>query len=691
MSVWKQFFHAAQEGFRSSRGFRFLLSKLDRYTIQQRLRVFSFLALALSIGGFAIAFFLFTISESSNGFRTRISGNMELLRSMQIAEKEYLHFYDPRQVEEVLSLSRKLESSIMVGFANAHSLVNLPQVLTLQKYIRDHMVSFDALVKAHGQSSLETSQMNQAMRNLMTANDGIIDALQLKQADLQMVGGVLNVDENEMLNVARECKILALSLTTKQQDFQMTGNEKKLEEFKTLQAQGGHLASVASLKELSRTLRRNDFSECSRQVEDSFTVYFQATEKLFRVMDLEKQCSKELTQSSVSVKAVADNLLGHAILMAGLSKTAGFVMAGFLVALGVAGFLLLSMSFIESINKPIQILLKAMDAIGTGDLTYPIESQGKDEFAVIMAKLKLTQEALKSLLKVIVENSLRISTSSGALNDISTSMAATAEELTAQSETVLDRGQEIEANVSTISDSAQYMSTSFSQLAGSIEAINSSLEEVAQLCQQESTLASKTNQHTQLSKDTLARLADAIRSINRFVGVIKGITEQTKLLSLNAMIEAAHAGDAGRGFAIVANEVANLAQKTENASNEIMTLVENIEKNTQAATKAVDTVHGFVAEVSRISESINRAVSDQTQSVGNITGSVRVADQAASAIAGNVKNAAGHVTEVIENIKSVTESTSQTAHDAAEVKERALDLSENVNQLNAVVNRFKIN
>jgi len=528
------------------------------------------------------------------------------------------------------------------------------------------------------------------MNRLMAANDSIIEAVQLKQADLQMIGGILSVDENEILNVARECKILALSLTVLERNFHITGDAGYREKFVALKDQNLHSASTASLQELSLALRRQDFGRDSRAVEKSFQDYFTAAEDMFALAEQEKRRTQELNQASDAVKRIADRLAGRASLVVWFSRAVAFVLVGVFIAVGVIGFLLFSMSFIESITKPIQTLSQAMKSIGVGDLTFTIKVDGRDEFAAIMVELRKTQENLKTLLKVVVDNARNISQSSGVLSDISTSMAATSEELTAQSDTVLARGRNIEGNITEISDSAQDMSALFSNLAQTVTAINASLEEVSGLCRHESSLAVKAHQQTQSSRETLNKLSSATQAVNRFIVVIKGITDQTKLLSLNAMIEAAHAGEAGRGFAIVANEVAALALKTENASNEIIRLVENIDKSTLETTHAVETVSTVVEDVSRISENISRKVESQPGALGSITGSVQVASNAAAAIATSVRNAAAHVTEVIDSIKNVNESTAQAAENAKDVKERAVDLAQNVEQMNRIVDHFRI-
>ncbi len=118
------------------------------------------------------------------------------------------------------------------------------------------------------------------------------------------------------------------------------------------------------------------------------------------------------------------------------------------------------------------------------------------------------------------------------------------------------------------------------------------------------------------------KLGAAAKSIGKVVEVINDIADQTNLLALNATIEVASAGEAGKRFAVVANEVKELAKQTAQATQEIQKQVEDMQTNTESAIKAIDSVSKVIEEVNEISQTIVSAVEEQSATVNEISRNV---------------------------------------------------------------------
>ncbi|MDP2620166.1 MAG: methyl-accepting chemotaxis protein, partial [Hyphomicrobiales bacterium] len=173
---------------------------------------------------------------------------------------------------------------------------------------------------------------------------------------------------------------------------------------------------------------------------------------------------------------------------------------------------------------------------------------------------------------------------------------------------------------------------------------------------------------------TMRGLSDAANRIGEVVGLIQDIAEQTNLLALNATIEAARAGEAGRGFAVVASEVKALATQTAKATEEISTQVKEIQGTAGAAAEAITTVGGVIEEMSRIAELVASAVEEQHAVIGQITE--------------NVERAANRSRSGVENITEVNNAAEDTGDTAEHVSKLAEALAEQAIALRANVDEF---
>ncbi|MCA9416472.1 MAG: PAS domain S-box protein, partial [Candidatus Omnitrophica bacterium] len=170
-----------------------------------------------------------------------------------------------------------------------------------------------------------------------------------------------------------------------------------------------------------------------------------------------------------------------------------------------------------------------------------------------------TQKEVESQLTDAVE---RLQTSAVTLKEVSTSMAAAAEETSNQSSVVSSAAEQVNANMSTVASAAEEMTSS-------IKEISTNASEAARVSQEAVTVANTTN-------DTINSLGERSEEIGNVIKVISSIAQQTNLLALNATIEAARAGEAGKGFAVVANEVKELAKQTAQATEDISQKIEAI-------------------------------------------------------------------------------------------------------------------
>jgi methyl-accepting chemotaxis protein len=173
------------------------------------------------------------------------------------------------------------------------------------------------------------------------------------------------------------------------------------------------------------------------------------------------------------------------------------------------------------------------------------------------------------------------------------------------------------------------------------------------------------------------KLSRAAQEIGDVVKLITAIAEQTNLLALNATIEAARAGEAGRGFAVVASEVKSLASQTAKATDEISSHIAGMQEATQESVAAIKEIGGTIGQISKIA--------------GNIAAAIEQQSNATTEIARNVQSAASGTAEIAESISEVNRGASETGTASGEVLNSAQTLAVESTRLRQELDRFMAN
>ncbi|TWB14149.1 methyl-accepting chemotaxis protein [Nitrospirillum amazonense] len=241
-----------------------------------------------------------------------------------------------------------------------------------------------------------------------------------------------------------------------------------------------------------------------------------------------------------------------------------------------------------------------------------------------------------------------------------TSMAGLADQTNQRSGAVADASHQAALNVQTV--------------AAATEELALSVKEIAQQVSHSRDIADRAQEEAGDTRATVAQLAEAARRIGGIAQLIAGIAAQTNLLALNATIEAARAGDAGRGFVIVANEVKSLATQTAKATDEITGQIAEIQALTGRTVGAIDHINGTIAALSEIAVVIASAVEEQTA--------------ATNEIARNVNEAAQGVGDVSTTITDVNHAAITTGDAAGQIVDASGQLSRRAETLNREIATF---
>ena len=330
----------------------------------------------------------------------------------------------------------------------------------------------------------------------------------------------------------------------------------------------------------------------------------------------------------------------------------------------------------RQITRPLRQTLDVVERIAAGDLTHDLRVTRRDEMGVLQQGIQRMGTTLRELISGIRDGVTQIASAAEELSAVTEQTSAGANNQKVETDQVATAMHEMATTVQEVARNAEQASAAATNADSQARAGD---QVVAQAIAQIEKLAGEVVRST----EAMAQLQQESQKIGSVMDVIKSVAEQTNLLALNAAIEAARAGEAGRGFAVVADEVRGLAQRTQKSTEEIEVLVAGLQSGTQQVANIMlgsrsltDSGVELTRKAGTSLESITRVVSD----IQSMNQQIAAAAEQQSAVA----------EEISRSILSVRDVSEQTAAASDETAASSVELARLGNQLQLMVSHFRV-
>ncbi|MDQ3200551.1 MAG: methyl-accepting chemotaxis protein [Pseudomonadota bacterium] len=586
-----------------------------------------------------------------------ISSLNDLSKELRIARQSYEMRRGEQGPEAVNELLSKLDS----GLNTARSLIEQPADIAL---IDQQLAAVSEYKRAFGTMIQAGAQREDARSKLGASADNAV----AKIADIEK--SMLQGD-----NIAQFNSVVDLSKQLQQARYQVRGytySGRSDAEQPALDAIDTALKTLSSLatslpEEFATNLQQSGeslktYRAAVSQFRDSQTANAAALKSMSAQGDVLIDASTKLTVSQTGVRdadaAHAKNMLIWATALA------------LLISLFAAWFIT------RQIVTPLNEALKVAERIAAGDLTHNLASQRRDELGQLQRAIQSMTQGLRVLISGIGEGVTQIASAAEELSAVTEQTSAGVNSQKIETDQVATAMNEMTATVQEVARNAEEASEA---AAAADQQAREGDKVVGEAIAQIERLALEVGNSTE-AMGHLKRESDKIGSV---LDVIKSVAQQTNLLALNAAIEAARAGEAGRGFAVVADEVRSLAQRTQKSTEEIEELIIGLQTGTQQVATIMDNSRTLTDS----SVELTRRAGGSLENITRTVSAIQSMNQQIAAAAEQQTAVAEEINRSVLNVRDVSEQTSAASEETAA---SSVELARLGTHLQTLVSRFKV-